>query len=301
LSKTWRVSFIELNSVADVEEAEKGVTDGLREVGLVDGRDFVATIRNAQGDMATVSGLVDAALAESADLLVTFSTPTLQAAMQRTKTVPIVFNYVANAVAAGAGKSDTDHAANVTGVYMIAAYDQMMTLVRSYLPSAKVLGTIYVPAEVNMVVQRDAFVASAKKAGIEIKMIAANSSTEVADAALALAASRIDAICQISGNLTASAFPSIAQAARQARLPVFAFQSSQVHAGAVAGVVRDYYDGGREAAALAARVMRGESPASIPFVPFAKTRFIVNLESARRLGLTTPPALVAKADEVVGR
>ena len=68
--------------------------------------------------MATVSALIDAALSEHADLIVTFSTPTLQAALQRARSVPIVFTYVSSAVAAGAGASDTDHLANVTGVYM---------------------------------------------------------------------------------------------------------------------------------------------------------------------------------------
>ena len=66
---------------------------------------------NAQGDMATVSGLVDAAVGDDADLLITFSTPTLQAALQRAKRLPVVFNYVADPIAAGAGTSDTAHAA----------------------------------------------------------------------------------------------------------------------------------------------------------------------------------------------
>src|SRR5262249_53978070 len=93
LPKTWHLSLVELNRVADVEEAELGVLAGLKEAGLVDGRDYRCTIRNAQGDMATVSGLVDAAVTDS-DLLITFSTPTLQSALQRAKQLPIVFNYV---------------------------------------------------------------------------------------------------------------------------------------------------------------------------------------------------------------
>lgn len=301
LAKTWRVSFIELNSVVDVEEAEKGVLDGLREAGLQRGRDFEPTIRNAQGDMATISSMIDAALSDGTDMLITFSTPTLQAALQKARGVPVVFNYVANAVAAGAGRSDTDHAPNVAGVYLLGAYDKMLALVRQTLPKARVLGTVYVPAEVNMVLQRDALLKAAQKAGFEIRAMAANSTTEVADAALALTSSRVDAFCQIPGNLTASAFPSISQVAGQARLPVFVFQTGQARGGGLLAVARDYYDSGREAAKLAARIMRGESPAGMPFVPFSKTRLIVNLDAARRLGVTIPADIVAKADEVVGR
>ncbi|HEX9366289.1 MAG TPA: ABC transporter substrate binding protein, partial [Vicinamibacterales bacterium] len=136
---------------------------------------------------------------------------------------------------------------------------------------------------------------------MELKTVAANSPTEVGDAALALASAHVDAICQLPGNLTASAFPSIARVSQQARLPVFVFQSSQVRAGAVAGVSRDYYESGREAGHVAARVMHGESPAGIPFIGFAKTKLIVNVGAARAMGLTSPAHIVGKADEVLGR
>ena len=108
-------------------------------------------------------------------------------------------------------------------------------------------------------------------------------------------------MCQIPGNLTASAFPSIAQAAQRARLPVFAFQTSQVHAGASLVVARDYRDSGRQAAALAVRVMRGERPAALPFQTTARTRLIVNLDAARRIGLSFPTAIIDRAAEVIGR
>ena len=76
--------------------------------------------------MATVNSLVDAATTEGADLLITLSTPTLQAALKRAAGKPIVFTYLANAVAAGAGRSDEDHLPNVTGVYNTAAYAEML-------------------------------------------------------------------------------------------------------------------------------------------------------------------------------
>ncbi len=299
LSKTWRLDLIEFINVVDVEEAEQGVLDGLAEAGLVEGRDYEKTIRNAQGDMPTVTGLIDAAVSERSDMLITFSTPTLQAAMQRVKDFPIVFNYVADAVAAGAGTSDADHVANVTGVYLVGAYGQMMPMIKAFRPGVRVLGTVYVPAEVNMVSQLEVLERAAAEAGLELRAVAANSTSEVGDATLALIAGGIDVICQLPGNLTAAAFPSIAQAARQGRVPVFAFQSSQVRTGAVLALARDYYDSGLAAGHLAARVMRGESPASIPLTGFTGTRLIVNLAAARAAGLTPPPDIVARADEVI--
>jgi ABC-type uncharacterized transport system substrate-binding protein len=301
LGKTWRIDLVQFNQVLDVEEAEEGVRAGLRESGLVEGRDYVTTVRNAQGDMATVNSLIDAAIVERTDLLITFSTPTLQAALQRARNLPIVFNYVASAIAAGAGRSDTDHLPNVTGVYLIPPYPEMLALIREAMPSVRTLGTLYVPAESNSVFMRDRLQEDVAKAGLQLVSVPANTSSEVADAALALASKRIDAICQIPGNLTASAFPSIAQASQRARLPVFAFQTSQVHAGASLVVARDYRDSGRQAAALAVRVMRGERPAALPFQTTARTRLIVNLDAARRIGLSFPTAIIDRAAEVIGR
>ena len=160
---------IEYNTVVDVEEAEEGVLGGLRDSGLVEARDYSVRIRNAQGDMATMNSLVDAAISDRTDLLITFSTPTLQAAIQRSQGVPVVFNYVANAVWAGAGRSDTDHLPNVTGVYLPAAYDEMLALIREVLPHARVLGTLYVPSEVNTVYHRDRFGDAARQAGHRIR------------------------------------------------------------------------------------------------------------------------------------
>jgi len=301
LSKRWRLHLIQLNDTLDVDEAEQGVLAGLKDAGLVEGRDYERVIRNAQGDMATVSSLIDAAVSDRADMLITFSTPTLQAALQRAKSLPVVFNYVADAVAAGAGTSDTSHLPNVTGVYLVGAYAEMLPMIKAFRPNTRVLGTIYVPAEINMVTQLELLKKTAAAAGMEVKAVAANSPAEVSDATLALIANRIDAICQIPGNLTAAAFPSIAQAARQSRTPVFAFQTSQVKGGAVLGVSRDYYDSGHRAARLAARIIRGESPATIPFEGFAGTKLIVNLDAAKAAGLKAPPDILARADEVIGR
>jgi ABC-type uncharacterized transport system substrate-binding protein len=299
--KTWRVDLVQFNNVLDVEEAQEGVLAGLRESGLVEGRDYVTTIRNAQGDMATVNSLIDAAITERTDLLITFSTPTLQAAIQRARNLPIVFNYLASPIAAGAGKSDTDHLPNVAGVYLAAAFKEMLALIHETLPSARIIGTLYVPAEVNSVFYKELLQKEAAASGFELVAVPANTSSEVSDAALALMSRHLDAICQIPGNLTASAFPSVAQAAQRARLPVFAFQTSQVKAGASLVVGRDYRDSGRQAAALAARVMRGEKPGTLPFQAVARTRIIVNLEAARRVGLNIPASVVAHAAEVVGR
>lgn len=300
LGRKWKVTLIEYNQVVDVEESEHGVLEGLRASGLLEGRDYEIRMLNAQGDMATVSSLVDSAISDRTDLLITLSTPTLQAALKRAGQTPIVFTYLADAVAAGAGRSDTDHLPNVTGVYYRSAYTEMIRLIRELLPDAHTIGSLYVPSETNMVYHKGKLEEAAKASGIRLVTLPVNTSADVPDAAMALCSQDIDAICQIPGNMLAASFPSVASAANRAMLPIFAFQTAQVEGGAVLALARDYFDAGKESGLMAARVIRGENPGSIPFVGFAKSQLIVNLKAAHTLQLTLPPALVKQAVRVIG-
>lgn len=302
VTKKWNIHLIELNNVLDVEDGERGILDGLAEQGLVKGADYDVTIRNAQGDMATLNGLVDAALSNGADLLMTLSTPTLQAAMNRSNgRVPVVYSYVASGIAAGAGRSNEDHVPYVTGVPVSPDNDAMLKLISEVLPRARRLGTLYVPGEANMVFSKNELEKAAKSAGFEVTSVGVNTSSEIPDAALALLGRKIDAICQIGGNLTAAAFGGIVRAANQAKVPVFAFQKVQAHEGALVVLARDFYDSGKLASTLAARIMRGENPKDIPFQPLRENILIVNLDAARETGIDLPDSLVSRADERIGK
>jgi ABC-type uncharacterized transport system substrate-binding protein len=296
----WKIYFVEFNDVLDVKESEQGVRDGLIATGLQPGRDYDITVLNAQGDMATVSALVDAAVTGGADMLITFSTPTLQAAIRRAGSVPVVFTYVASAIAAGAGKSETDHLPNLTGMTVMPGYDETLELIQKYFPGLHRLGSLYVPAETNMLAAKAALDAAAGRHRMETVYVPVNTATDVPDAAAALMSRNVDAVLQLPGNLTASAFGSISSAARQARVPIFAFQKVQAQGGALIVMGRDYSDAGHATAAMAARVMRGEKPASIPLRNFDQTHIIVNLEAARELRIEVPPALLKSAHEVIG-
>lgn len=296
-AKVWSVHLIAYTEVVDSEETKQGVLEGIRASGLVEGRDYELHITNAQGDMATVSALVDSAVTQNADLIITLSTPTLQAAIRRGKGTPVVFAYVGSGIVAGAGKSDTDHMPNVTGVNLVAGFPQMVALVREHFPGVRRLGTLHVPAEANMVYFLKQFEEAAGAAGFELVVVPVNTATDVPDAAQALVGRGIDAVMQMPGNLVASAFGSIGRAGAQAHLPIFAFQKSQVEQGAMVAITREYIESGRMAGAQAARIIRGENPAKMPFEIFKQTYLVVNPEAARTAGVTIPAALLQQAAE----
>jgi ABC-type uncharacterized transport system substrate-binding protein len=295
----WKLRLLEYVRLDDVDQAERGLLDALRDARLQEGVDFELKVSNALGDMATLNGMVDAALTEQADLIVTLSTPTLQAAMRRVGDVPIVFTFLANPVAAGAGQGETDHHPNVTGSYGAGDMAGVVALVRELLPGATRVGALYCPAEVNSVYNHELFVEAAKAAGLAVRSSGVNTPAEVADAALALCAEPIDALCLPTANITAASFPSIIQAANRAKRPVFGFLSSLVEQGAVAVVARDYYDMGRDAGELAAAVMRGASPGKLPWKQSKRTRLMLNRAAAARHGIVFPARVLARADRVV--
>ncbi len=300
LERKWRIRVLEYVNLTDVEDAEKGVLDAIRESGLVDGRDYETRVMNAQGDMATLNGLVDAAAADRADLIVTLSTPTLQTAMRRGAAQPIVFTFVADPIAAGVGKSDIDHLPYITGSYATGDVEGMVALIGKLLPKARRIGAMYCPAEINSVRNHELLVAAAKKAGLEVVSMGVSTPSEVADTALALCGKQIDVFCLPTANMTAASFPSIAQATNRARIPAFAFLSGLADQGATAVVARDYYDMGHDAGKLAVRVMRGEKPAVIPFQRVTTSRLLLNRDAAKLCGVKLPDDVVEKADRVIG-
>jgi len=298
LARRWRIQEASYLESVMVEEAMSGLRAGLKEAGLNSGTDFTIRTLSAQGDMATLGSLLDSAKSAGADLYVVYGTPTLQAAIRQIHDTPVVFTVVADPFVAGAGKSDRDHLRNMAGVYTLGPYREMAQLLRTHFPAIKRVGTLFCPAEVNSVANKDLFVRECRQCGLTVETVAANTASDLPDAALALCGRGLDAVVQVVDNLSVAGFPAIARAATQARLPVFACQGTAAKQGAVLVLARDYYDAGRETALMAARIMRGESPASIPFSPPTKTQVLVNLKRAQEIRLAIPEALLRQATTV---
>jgi ABC-type uncharacterized transport system substrate-binding protein len=108
-ARTWKVAVAAYSESPLLDELMEGFRKGLKESGLVEGRDYSTTYRNAQGDIATLSALLDELNGNETDLVVTISTPALQAAVRKVQQKPVVFAGVLDPIAAGAGKSDSDH------------------------------------------------------------------------------------------------------------------------------------------------------------------------------------------------
>ena len=301
LGKTWQLRSLSYVNSPDAEEAERGLRDGLKKAELVEGRDYVLKPSNAQGDMSALNGMVDAALADRADLLLTISTQALQSCVQRSKRTPIVFTMVANPFSAGVGTSDKAHLANLTGCYGANDVAAMIPILHKLVPRAKRVGAIYAPAEVNSVFNHGLLVEAAKQANYDLLALGVNSSSDVLEVTQSLLADQVDVICLANSNLVGSSFPTVIQATHRAKVPVFGFFGGSAPQGALVVLTRDYYDMGVESGLLAARVMRGEKTSDIPFHQAQTSKLIVNQASAKTCGITLPADFLKSADQVIAK
>ncbi len=297
-----RKAFIEAVSYVntkDTEESLHGLQEGLKRAGLVDGRDFELKIVNAQGDMATLNALVDAAVSRSANLILTVSTQALQNAVQRTRSTPVVFTMVANPFTAGVGKSDSEHHPLVTGSYGANDVDAMIPIIRRLMPQARRIGALYAPAESNSAYSHQLLVDAMSRTDFELISLPINSPSDVPDAAQSLCGRQLDLICLPNSNLAGSSFPSIVRAAQRAKIPVFGFLGSIASQGASVVLTRDYFDMGSDAGELAAKVLRGEKPAEIHFHKATNSRLLVNPSAAAECGLNLPESFIKSADSII--
>jgi len=278
------------------ERCLEGLVDGIRNAGFVEGRDYTQRIFNAQGDMSTLSSIMTSIKSDRPDLLLVVSTPTLQAALRQAgEATKIVFTGVGDGVQAGAGKSETDHLPNVTGISTRSPFAGMARIIKETLPDARRVGTLFTPGEVNSVLYKDWFKEALEKEGMELIAVPVSSSADVAQCAIEMCGKDIDAVAQVVDNLTRPGFALIARKASERNLPVYVFDSAQMKDGGAICLARDYYDAGVEAAAKAVRILRGESPKDIPFNNTESEKLILNPELAARYKLRISDELKGKA------
>jgi ABC-type uncharacterized transport system substrate-binding protein len=265
------------------EWSEDALKVGLQESDLEQGHDYEFKVSSAQGDLATLPSLIDAAMDAKVKVIVTLQDETLQAAVQRVKTLPIVFNILSDPFAAGAGTSDSNHLANITGVYSPGFGDpeqaKRIELIKRIVPKVKKVGILFSPAEPLSVSLKDKMTATAKKAGLGVETVPINSVSEGTEAATALVGKKVDAI-EIYGNSAHGAFESIIQVARDHKVPVFSPSPFEILKGATAAFYPDFQLGGVEAGKMIGRILKGESPAKIPFYRLETTKEQVSQSAA---------------------
>ena len=297
--KKWKIAIVNYIESGPSDDTLAGMKEAWKRSKLVEGKDYVISYRCAQADIASLNGIFDAVLTEGADIVVPMSTPALQAAVQKVKKVPVVFSVIANPVVAGAGKSFTDHLPNITGVSVLAPVDAALDMIQKHFPQYRRLGTLFCPAEANSVDLKESFEKLCKQRGLTLECVAVNSSSDIADASLSLVARPIDAVVQISDNITTAGFNAITKAARQTQKPLISLNSTTLPLGAPISLGRDYHNCGEVTTEMIERIIRGEDVSKMPFILPPKLFYSASPANAAAVGMTLPEALLKEVNKVV--
>jgi len=287
----FKLALVHYIDSPNSEECEKGIRKALEDKKLKEGIDYSLKVFNAQGDISTLNSIAGSIGNENWDMIFTTSTPSVQLLAKKLSTSKIVFTNVGDPVAAGLGKSFKEHLPNLCGISTMSDFVGLVKLVKALHPGIKRAGTVFTPSEVNSVSYKTHLQETAKKYGIELIAVPANTATEVRDAANSLIAQRIDVFCQISDNLTASCSSAILKVSSDSRIPYYGFITSQMDEGAVAVCARDYIQAGYEAGQMGIEVLSGKSPAQIPYRYVQKTNYLINKKTARSYNISVPEKL----------
>jgi ABC-type uncharacterized transport system substrate-binding protein len=293
--RTYKMGLVFFAPEEGAEACMRGIFDGLQELGFVEGQNLEVRRAHAQGEIANIPALLQNYDNQDVDLVMTMTTPCLTAACNTVRKKPVVFTYVYDPIAAGAGTTFTDHVPHVTGVGSFPPVAETVDVIRQLVPGVKAVGTIYNSSEANsrkvVSVARDLF----SKQGIKLEEVAVTGTSEVLQAAQVVAARPIQALWITGDNTALQSFDAIVKVAQDRKLPLINNDPEFADRGALACVGLGWYPAGKAAARLAARVLLGESPQHLPFENVAVKQVKLNDKVARQLGVTFPAALLKEA------
>ena len=293
--RTYKVGIVYFAPEPGADLVIKAVIDALRDRGFIQGKNLDFRQAHAQADISNITQLLQNYDNSDADVIVTLTTPCLTAACSTVKNKPVVFAYVYDPIAAGAGKSLTDHLPHVTGVGSFPPLEESLAIYRRFLPHLKALGIIYNSSEANSRKVVEVARELCRKQKIRLEEVPVTSTSEVYLAAQVAAQKNIDAFWIAGDNTATIAFDAIVNVASKAKLPVLTNDIEAVDKGATLAVQIGFYQPGYAAGIMASRILLGEKPATMPMVNIAQKRVEVNFASLKELGLTVPEDLLRES------
>lgn len=295
------VGFLHSASQGYFAQFAGAVRKGLAEAGFAEGQNLEIDYRWAEGQYDRLPALAaDLVERRVSAILAMGGTDPARAAKAATSTIPIVFVSAADPVQTGLVASLGRPGGNVTGVSLIAsALDaKKLGLLHELVPKAMVAGVVN-PKYPGAKIQAEEIGDAGRKLGISAVVLNASNDEEI-DAAFAEAGRRgARAMLVASDPFFNSRVAHFVDAAARNAMPVIYPQREYVRAGGLMSYGPDFSDGYRNAGVYVGRILKGASPAELPVVQPTKFELVVNLKTAKALGLAVPPTLLATADDVI--
>ena len=300
-AQTAPVKSVAVTAIVDhpaLDAVRKGVEDELKAQGWQAGKNLKYQYQSAQGNAATAGQIVRKFIGDKADAIVAIATPSAQAAAAATSSVPIVFSAVTDPVAAKLVKDLKAPGGNVTGVSDRLPLAPQVDLMLKVVPTAKRVGIVYSPGEINSTILIKELKAVLAQRGMTLVSAAAPRTVDVQAATKSLVG-KVDLIYSSTDNNVVSAYETMVRVATDAKLPMIAADTSSIKRGAVAALGMNYYDMGRQTGKMVVRILKGEKPGSIAVEEGRTTMLELNAKAAREQGATLSAALLKEGKVIV--
>ncbi len=299
-AKKTRIGIVIANQSDLLMKTRDGFREEMTRLGYKEGVNCEIHEVNAEGDIPSNKTIVDHLIADHTDLFLSISSASTQAIINKVKDKPVVFATVADPFILGAGSSPVNHPANVTGTYGHAPVGELLRILSTMYPGPRRIGTIYNPGFPNTKVNLGDLKREIKTfPRLTLEEASVSGTNEVLQAAQSLASKNICAFVLINDLTVFNALESVVRVSKAHKIPIFANDADCLDKGALLVYGYEYYTSGVQAARMADRIIRGESPANIPYERFAHTLLGINKDLVREYRLNVPDSLVKRAEATV--
>jgi len=302
-SKIARIGLLPVNAAANPHLRE-ALLEGLRDLGYVEGRNLVIEYRDAEGKLERFPALAAELVTLKVDVIVAPSTPAALAAKQATRTLPIVFASVVDPVTTGLVTSLARPGGNVTGLSFLSPelVGKCLELVTQAVPGVSRVAALWQPGGLPERTEKDILKraeVAARALGVRLQFVEARGPADVDRAFSDMTRARAGALTVLAYSMFLNERRRLVVLAAKNRLPAVYGGREFVDAGGLMAYGPDLANSWRRAATYVDKILKGAKPADLPVEQPTKFELVINLKTAKALGLTIPQSVLGRADEVI--
>ena len=299
-AKIPRIGFLGAASAAGWATRIEALRAGFRDLGYLEGRNIVIEFRWAEGRYELLPELAAELVRLKVDVIVTHAVPPTLAAQRATRTIPIVMTNVGDAVASGFVASLARPGGNITGdtFFIPELAAKRLEILKEAAPGVRQIAVLANPDNPGIVPALQAMEGPAKTLRLSLRRFDVREPGELDSAFVAMSREHMDALAVIEDPVLIVHWKRIAELASRQRLASIGF-TEFASAGGLIGYAADFLALYRRAAFFVDKILKGAKPADIPVERPTKFVLVINLKTAKALGITVPRSLLQRADEVI--
>jgi putative ABC transport system substrate-binding protein len=302
-AKIARIGYL-AGSLAGAPHMPEAFRQGLRDLGYIEGRNVVIEYRDAEGKLERLPALAAELVALKVDVIVAGNTRAALAAKQATRTLPIVFTNASDPVASGLVTSLARPGSNVTGLSNLAPelVGKGLELLTQAVPGVSRVAVLWQPGVLGGRTDKDMLKeadVAARALGVRLQVVEARGTDDFDRAFSEMTRARADALTVLGSTMFLIERRRLADLAARHRLPTAFPWREGVDAGGLMSYGMDFPDLFRRAATYVDKILKGAKPGDLPVEQPTKFELVINLKTAKALGLTIPQSVLGRADQVI--